>query len=45
MPTPPLPIVTTSPPRTMNIVHQLREKGDRSFDEIYEEVKWIETMS
>ena len=30
--------------RTMNIVHQLREKGDRGFDEIYEEVKWIETM-
>mmetsp|Transcript_11032 Transcript_11032/g.25954 ORF Transcript_11032/g.25954 Transcript_11032/m.25954 type:complete len:314 (-) Transcript_11032:281-1222(-) len=29
---------------TMNIVHQLREKGDRGFEEIYDEVKWIETM-
>ena len=28
----------------MNIAHQLREKGDRSFDDIYAEVKWIETM-
>lgn len=27
---------------TMNIVYQLREKGNRNFDDIYEELKWIE---
>jgi len=42
-------VVISVPPKsgttwTMNIVHQLREKGDRSFDDIYAEVKWIETM-
>jgi hypothetical protein len=26
----------------MNIVYQLREKGNRNFDDIYEELKWIE---
>lgn len=29
---------------TMNIVHQLRTKGDCNFDDIYHEVKWIEVM-
>jgi len=29
---------------TMNIVHQLRTKGDCNFDDIYHEVKWIEAM-
>lgn len=29
---------------TMNIVYQLREKGNRNFDDIYEELKWIEAM-
>lgn len=30
---------------TMNIVHQLREKGDRNFEDIYAEVIWCEAMS
>jgi len=42
-------VVVSVPPKsgttwTMNIVHQLREKGDRTFDDIYAEVKWIEAM-
>ena len=29
---------------TMEIVYQLREKGNRNFDDIYAEVKWLEVM-
>lgn len=29
---------------TMNIVHQLRTKGDRNFEDIYAEVPWIEAV-
>lgn len=29
---------------TMNIVHQLREHGDRNFEDIYSEVIWCEVM-
>lgn len=29
---------------TMNIVHQLREHGDRNFEDIYAEVIWCEVM-
>lgn len=28
----------------MNIVHQLRTKGDRNFEDVYAEVRWIEVM-
>lgn len=29
---------------TMNIVHQLREHGDRNFEDVYAEVPWIEVI-
>ena len=29
---------------TMNIVYQLREKGNRNFEDIYAEVKWVEVV-
>jgi aryl sulfotransferase len=29
---------------TMNIVYQLREHGNRNFNDIYEELKWIEAV-
>jgi hypothetical protein len=40
-------IVVSVPPKsgttwTMNIVHQLREGGDRDFDDLYVEVPWLE---
>ena len=42
-------VVVSVPPKSgttwaMNIVHQLREKGDRNFEDILAEVTWIEVM-
>lgn len=42
LPSPSLQYYHSGTTWTMNIVYQLREKGSRNFDDIYEELKWIE---
>jgi DNA-binding HxlR family transcriptional regulator len=42
LPSPSLQYYYSGTTWTMNIVYQLREKGSRNFDDIYEELKWIE---